>query len=61
MTIKELKDFIIKARKSTPITFSEVANALYDRLYDSSIAIYTIPTDEELMVAKDTLELITNR
>ena len=28
---------------------------------DSSIAIYTIPTDEELMVAKDTLELITNR
>ena len=34
MTIKELKDFIIKARKSTPITFSEVANALYDRLYD---------------------------
>lgn len=34
MTIKELKDFIIKARKSTPITFSEVANALYDSLYD---------------------------
>lgn len=33
MTIKELKDFIIKARKSTPITFLEVANALYDRLY----------------------------
>ena len=34
MTIKELKDFIIKARKSTPITFLEVSNALYDRLYD---------------------------
>ena len=33
MTIKELKDYIIKARKSTPITFLEVANALYDRLY----------------------------
>lgn len=34
MTIKELKDFIIKARKSTPITFSEVVDALYDSLYD---------------------------
>lgn len=34
MTIKELKDFIIKARKTTPITFLEVANALYESLYD---------------------------
>ena len=34
MTIKELKDYIIKARKSTPITFSEVAHALYESLYD---------------------------
>ncbi len=34
MTIKELKDFIIKARKSTPITFLEVANTLYESLYD---------------------------
>ena len=33
MTIKELKDFIIKARKSTPFTFSEVVNAVYERLY----------------------------
>ena len=35
MTIKELKDFIIKARKTTPFTFSEVVNAVYERLYDS--------------------------
>ena len=34
MTIKELKDFIIKARKSTPFTFSEVVNAVYENLYD---------------------------
>ena len=33
MTIKELKDFIIKARKTTPFTFSEVVNAVYERLY----------------------------
>ena len=33
MTIKELKDFIIKARKSTPFTFLEVVNAVYERLY----------------------------
>ena len=34
MTIKELKDFIIKARRSNPFTFSEVTNALYESLYD---------------------------
>ena len=34
MTIKELKDFIIKARKTTPFTFSEVVNAVYENLYD---------------------------
>ena len=34
MTIKELKDFIIKARKTTPFTFSEVVNAVYESLYD---------------------------
>ena len=34
MTIKELKDYIIKARKHTPFTFSEVVNAVYERLYD---------------------------
>lgn len=34
MTIKELKDFIIKARKNNPFTFSEVVNALYESLYD---------------------------
>ena len=34
MTIKELKDFIIKARKSNPFTFLEVVNAVYERLYD---------------------------
>ena len=34
MTIKELKDYIIKARKTTPFTFSEVVNAVYERLYD---------------------------
>lgn len=28
---------------------------------DSSILVYTIPTDEELMVARDTLNLIENR
>ena len=35
MTIKELKDFIIKARKTTPFTFLEVVNAVYESLYDS--------------------------
>ena len=34
MTIKELKDYIIKARKTTPFTFSEVVNAVYENLYD---------------------------
>ena len=34
MTIKELKDFIIKARKRTPFTFLEVVNAVYENLYD---------------------------
>lgn len=34
MTIKELKDFIIKARKTTPFTFSEVVNAVFESLYD---------------------------
>ena len=34
MTIKELKDFIIKARRSNPFTFLEVVNALYESLYD---------------------------
>ena len=34
MTIKELKDFIIKARRSNPFTFLEVVNALYENLYD---------------------------
>lgn len=34
MTIKELKDFIIKARKTTPFAFLEVVNALYENLYD---------------------------
>ena len=33
MTIKELKDYIIKARKTTPFTFLEVVNAVYERLY----------------------------
>ena len=33
MTIKELKDYIIKARKHTPFTFLEVVNAVYERLY----------------------------
>ena len=32
MTIKELKDYIIKARKHTPFTFLEVVNAVYERL-----------------------------
>ena len=34
MTIKELKDYIIKARKTTPFIFSEVVNAVYENLYD---------------------------
>ena len=34
MTIKELKDYIIKARKTTPFTFLEVVNAVYENLYD---------------------------
>ena len=32
MTIKELKDYIIKARKHTPFTFLEVVNVVYERL-----------------------------
>lgn len=28
---------------------------------DSSVLVYAIPTDEELMIAKDTLELVQNR
>ena len=35
MNTSELKDFIIKARKSSAITFLEVANSLYESLYDS--------------------------
>lgn len=34
MKISELKDFIIKARKSSAITFLEVANSLYESLDD---------------------------
>ena len=32
MTIKELKDFIIKAHRSNPFTFLEVVNAVYESL-----------------------------
>ena len=34
MNTSELKDFIIKARKSSAITFLEVANSLYESLHD---------------------------
>ena len=34
MKISELKDFIIKARNSSAITFVEVANTLYESLHD---------------------------
>ena len=34
MNTSELKDFIIKARKSSAITFLEVANTLYESLDD---------------------------
>lgn len=34
MKISELKDFIIKARNSSAIKFVEVANTLYESLYD---------------------------
>ena len=34
MKVSELKDFIIKARRSAPFTSLEVANKLYESLYD---------------------------
>ena len=60
-----LKD-ICEELKTLGVKISDEANQIRGEVTklstdDSKIMVYTIPTDEELMIARDTLNLIVNR